>query len=88
MKHVNLLLLFICLYPAAIFAQADSTNNQTDSLRKDSLRLKPHPKKVTDSTRVINKARFQIDSSHLKDSLRVIDSLDYSNKLQIHLKEN
>jgi hypothetical protein len=75
MKHVNLLLLFICLYPAAIFAQADSTNNQTDSLRKDSLRLKPHPKKVTDSTRVINKARFQIDSLHLKDSLRVIDSL-------------
>ena len=75
MKHLNLLLFFICLYPAAIFAQADSTNNQTDSLRKDSLRPKPHPKKITDSTRITTKAIFQIDSLHLKDSLRVIDSL-------------
>ncbi len=75
MKHLNLLLFFICLYPAVIFAQADSTNNQTDSLRKDSLRPKPKPKKITDSTRVTTWAIFQIDSLHLKDSLRVIDSL-------------
>jgi hypothetical protein len=75
MKHLHLLLLFICLYPAAIFAQADSTNNQTDSLRKDSLRPKPHPKKITDSTRVATKETFQIDSLHIKDSLRAIDSL-------------
>jgi hypothetical protein len=75
MKHLNLLLFFICLYPAAIFAQADSTNNQIDSLRKDSLKPKPHLKKITDSTRVSTKTNFQIDSLHLKDSLRRIDSL-------------
>ena len=75
MKHLNLLLLFICLYPAAIFAQADSTNNQTDSLRKDTLRPKPKPKKNTDLTRLTTRAIFQIDSLHLNDSLRVLDSL-------------
>ena len=75
MKHLNLLLFFICLYPAVIFAQVDSTNNQTDTLRKDSLRPKPHLKKITDSASVTTKAIFQIDSLHLKDSLRVIDSL-------------
>ena len=75
MKHLNLLLLFICLYPAAIFAQVDSSNSQTDSLRKDTLRPKPRPKKITDSTRVTTRAIFQIDSLQIKDSLRVIDSL-------------
>src|SRR5688572_16622062 len=75
MKHLNLLLFFICLYPVVIFAQADSTNNQTDSLRKDSVRPKPKPKKITDSTRIATRATFQIDSLHIKDSLRVIDSL-------------
>jgi len=75
MKHLNLLLFFICLYPAVIFAQVDSTNIQTDTLRKDSLRPKPHLKKITDSASVTTKAIFQIDSLHLKDSLRVIDSL-------------
>ncbi|TMI87939.1 MAG: DUF4271 domain-containing protein [Bacteroidetes bacterium] len=75
MKHFNLLLFFICLYPAVIFAQADSTNNHTDSLRKDSLRFKPRPKKIIDSTRMTTKATFQVDSLHFKDSLRVIDSL-------------
>ena len=75
MKHLHLLLFFICLYPAVIFAQADSTNNQTDSLRKDSLKPKPQRIKITDSTRETTRAFFQIDSLHLKDSLRVIDSL-------------
>jgi len=76
MKHLNLLLLFICLYPVAIFAQADSTSNQTDSLRKDTLRPKPKPKRIADSTRVTtSKTIFQIDSLRLKDSLRIIDSL-------------
>ena len=75
MKHLKLLLLFICLYPASIFAQADSSNNQTDTLRKDSLRPKPHPKKNTDSTGVTTRAIFQIDSLHIKDSLRIIDSV-------------
>jgi len=75
MKHLNLLLFFICLYPVAIFAQADSANNQTDSLRKDSLRPKSNRIRIADSTRTVTKPIFQIDSLHIKDSLRVIDSL-------------
>src|SRR6187401_848296 len=75
MKHLNLLLLFICLYPAAIFAQVDSSNSQTDSLQKDTLRPKPRPKKIADSTRVTTRPIFKIDSVHIKDSLRTIDSL-------------
>ena len=75
MKHLKLLLFFICLYPVAIFAQVDSSNSQTDSLRKDTLRPKPRPKKITDSTRVTTRAIFNADSLHIKDSLRVIDSL-------------
>ena len=86
MKHLKLLLFFICLYPAVIFAQADSTNNQTDSLRKDSLKPKPQRIKITDSTRVTTKAIFQIDSLHLKDSLRVIDSLRLSQQVSDSLK--
>jgi hypothetical protein len=86
MKHLNLLLFFICLYPAVIFAQADSTNNQIDSLRKDSLRPKPKPKKIADSTRVTTRAIFQIDSLHLKDSLRVIDSLRLAQQASDSLK--
>jgi hypothetical protein len=75
MKHLKLLLFFICLYPVAIFAQVDSSNSQTDSLRKDTLRPKPRPKKITDSTRATTRTVFKIDSVHIKDSLRVIDSL-------------
>ena len=75
MKQLYPLLLFICLYPAAIFAQADSTNNQTDSLRKDSLRPKPRTIRITDSTRVIKPTILHIDSLQLKDSIRVKDSL-------------
>ena len=86
MKHLNLLLFFICLYPAVIFAQADSTNNQTDSLQKDSLRPKTHRIKNTDSTRVISKAVFKIDSLHLKDSLQVIDSLRFAQQASDSLK--
>jgi len=87
MKHLNLLLLFICLYPAVIFAQADSTNNQTDSLRKDSLKPKPQRIKITDSTRVTTKTIFQIDSLHFKDSLRVIDSLRIAQQASDSLKK-
>jgi hypothetical protein len=75
MKHLKLLLFFICLYPAAIFGQVDSSSNQTDSLRKDTLRPKPRPKKITDSTRVTTRAIFNADSLHIKDSLRLTDSL-------------
>jgi len=75
MKQLYPLLLFICLYPASIFAQADSTNNQTDSLRKDSLRPKPRTIRITDSTRVVRPTILHIDSLQLKDSIRIKDSL-------------
>ena len=87
MKQLKLLLLFICLYPASIFAQADSTNNQTDSLRKDSLRTKPHPKKISDSTRAATRAIFKIDSLHTKDSIRLIDSLRLAQQASDSLKK-
>lgn len=74
MKHLYLLLFFISLYPAAVSAQVDSADNQTDSLRKDSLRPKPRIR-ITDSTRVIKPKIFHIDSLQLKDSIRVKDSL-------------
>ena len=86
MKHLKLLLFFICLYPVAIFAQVDSSNNQTDTLRKDSIRPKPRPKKITDSTRVATRAIFQIDSLQIKDSLRVLDSLRSAQRASDSLK--
>lgn len=77
MKQLYPLLFFICLYPAAIFAQVDSTYDQTDSLRKDSLKPKPHIVKIKDSTSVIDSAIFETDSLKLKDSLRIADSLRF-----------
>lgn len=75
MKHLYPLILLISLYPASIFAQDDSTNNQTGSLRKDSLRLRPLTIKIKDSTRVFEPAILRIDSLQLRDSLRIKDSL-------------
>ena len=86
MKHLKLLLFFICLYPVAIFAQVDSSNSQTDSLRKDTLRPKPRPKKITDSTRIATRAIFKIDSLKIKDSLRIIDSLRSAQQASDSLK--
>ena len=86
MKHLHLLLLFICLYPAVIFAQADSTNNKADSLRKDTLGAKPHLKKIIDSASASSKAIFQIDSVHIQDSLRLIDSLRLAQQTPDSLK--
>jgi hypothetical protein len=63
------------LYPATVFAQVDSTNIQTDSLRKDSLRPKPRTIRNTDSTKVIKPAILHIDSLQVKDSIRIKDSL-------------
>jgi hypothetical protein len=77
MKHLYPLLLGICLYPAALFAQTDSTNTQIDSLRKDSLRPKPRTIRYTDSTRVIKPTILHIDSLQLKDSTRIKDSLQF-----------
>jgi Domain of unknown function (DUF4271) len=92
MKHLYPLLLLICLYPAAIFAQVDSTNIQTDSLRKDSIRPKPRIIKITNSTKLMDSAILHIDSLLLKDSIRVNDSLrsvqQAADSLQIKLAEN
>ena len=88
MKHLKLLLFFIGLYPVAIFGQVDSSSNQTDSLRKDSVRPKPKTKRITDSTRVTTRAIFKIDSLHIKDSLRVIDSLRLAQLVSDSLKRN
>jgi hypothetical protein len=92
MKHLYPLLLLICLYPAAIFAQVDSTNIQTDSLRKDSIRPKPRIIKITNSTKLTDSAILRIDSLLLKDSIRVKDSLrsvqQAADSLQIKLAEN
>ena len=91
MKHLYPLLLLI-LYPAAIFAQVDSTNIQTDSLRKDSIRPKPRIIKITNSTKLTDSAILRIDSLLLKDSIRVKDSLrsvqQAADSLQIKLAEN
>jgi len=59
----------------AIFAQVDSTNNQTDSLRTDSLKPKPRLIKIKDSTRIDDASIFQAGNLRLKDSLHLIDSL-------------
>ena len=76
MKHFYPFLLFICLYPAAIFAQVDSTPIQVDSLRKDSLKPKPRPIRIKDSTALVRRPGIPgIDSLKLKDSLRAADSL-------------
>lgn len=75
MKHLYPLLLVFCLYPVAVFAQVDSTNEQTDSLRKDSLRPKPRTIRNADSTRVIKTAVLHSDSLLVKDSARIKDSL-------------
>jgi hypothetical protein len=75
MKHLYPLLLVFCLYPAAVFAQVDSTSEQTDSLRKDSLRPKPRTIRNADSTRVFKPAILPGDSLLVKDSARIKDSL-------------
>lgn len=72
MKQLYLLLFFICLYPACIFAQVDSTAGQRDSLQKDSLPQRPKPRIIRDSTAA---PIFRVDSLLIKDSLRIEDSL-------------
>lgn len=75
MKHLYPLLLVICLYPAAVFAQVDSTNEQSDSLRKDTLKPKMRTIRNGDSARVNKPAILPVDSLLLKDSARIKDSL-------------
>ena len=88
MKQLYPLLLFICLYPVAIFAQTDSNVVKIDSLRKDSLRrdslkVKPIVPKLRDSVKVEEVPVFQIDSLQIKDSLRIEDSLRITDSLRL-----
>ena len=75
MKHLYPLFLFVCLYPASIFGQVDSTNLQVDSLRKDSVRPKPRTIKIADSPKVTDSTILQADRLQIMDSLRIKDSL-------------
>lgn len=78
MKHLYPLLLFIFLYPVALFAQVDSNLVQQDTLRQDSARPKPKLRITRDSIRKTGVSVLpilQIDSVRIKDSLRISDSL-------------
>ena len=76
MKHLYPLLFFICLFPADILAQTDSTASQRDSLQKDSIIPRVNQvKKIQRPRSEIDSSNFKIDSSGLKDSLLIQDSL-------------
>ncbi|HET9746248.1 MAG TPA: DUF4271 domain-containing protein [Chitinophagaceae bacterium] len=80
MKQLYLLLLFICLYPAAIIAQEDTNRVVRDTLPKDTLKrdtLKPKPvvPRVRDTSNARRLQIIQVDSLKIKDSLRVLDSI-------------
>jgi len=78
MKHLYPLLFFIFFYPVALFGQVDSNAVQQDTLREDSIRPKPKPRIIRDSTRKIDSSLLSIppiDSVQIKDSLYINDSL-------------
>lgn len=78
MKHLYPLLLFIFLYPVALFAQVDSNSVQQDTLRQDSTRPKPKPMIIRDTIKRIDSTDLQFlqtDSVRRKDSLLINDSL-------------
>lgn len=75
MKQLYSILFFICFYPAAIIAQADSISLQKDSLQKDTLKPRFNPVRIKDTTNVIDSSFFIIDSLKIKDSLRLLDSI-------------
>ena len=75
MKHLYPLLFFICLYPADVFAQTDSTNGQRDSLQNDSLIPRVNKVKIQKPKAEIDSSIFKTDSLRIKDSLRIQDSL-------------
>jgi hypothetical protein len=75
MKHLYPLLFFICLYPADILAQTDSTTGQRDSLKTDSLIPKVNPAKIQKPKNEIDPSIFKTDSLQIKDSIRIQDSL-------------
>jgi hypothetical protein len=80
MKQLYLLLMFICLYPAAIFAQEDTNRVVRDSLPKDTLQrdtLRPKPvvPRIRDTTKPRKVQTVPVDSLKIRDSVRVLDSL-------------
>lgn len=75
MKQLYPLLFFICLYPADILAQTDSTVVQRDSLLTDSLVPKFNPVKIQKPKNEIDPSIFKTNSLRIKDSLRIQDSL-------------
>ena len=75
MKHLYPLLFFICLFPADILAQTDSTGSQRDSLQKDSLIPRANQVRIQRPRNKIDSSIFKIDSLRLKDSLLKQDSL-------------
>ena len=90
MKQLYLLLLFVCLYPATIFAQVDTNRVLQDSLpkdtiRRDSLRPKPVVPRVRDTSLAREIPIVQPDSLKIKDSLRIQDSLKL---VQLHAADS
>lgn len=75
MKHLYPLLFFICLYPADIFAQTDSTTRQRDSLQNDSLPRAFNKLRIRKPKTENDSSIFKTDSLRIKDSLRIQDSL-------------
>ena len=75
MKHLYPLLFLICLYPADILAQTDSTTAQRDSLKTDSLIPKFNRAKIQKPKNEIDSLIFKTDSLQIKDSIRIQDSL-------------
>jgi hypothetical protein len=75
MKHLYPLLFFICLSPATIFAQSDSTTGQRDSLQNDSLIPRLNKVKIQKPKAKIDSSILKTDSLNIKDSIRIQDSL-------------
>ena len=75
MKHLYSLLFFICLFSTDVPAQTDSTTNQRDSLRTDSVMPKVNRVKVQRPRNINDSLIFKTDSLRIKDSLRIQDSL-------------
>ncbi len=75
MTHLYPLLFFLFLCPTAVSSQVDSNVALQDTVRKDSLPLKPKPVIKRDTLKRVDTSFVQINSLRLADSLRIQDSL-------------
>ena len=75
MKQIYLFLLFYFLYPVFSFAQVDSNVIRQDSLKNDTVRPRPRPVRVRDTTAIVAMLEPTTDSLKIKDSIRITDSL-------------